>query len=237
MRKMQMMQAISKAKALRRQAGFTLIELTVIVIILGILAAYLGPKFTNQATLKSRANAVISFADNGQAVIKTVFSYIQPEIAAAGSANNTNVLVANRTWMDALYFGCAVNQDCDVAAPTTPIVRTALYAGKYKQSGAGKLDKAMKVIAPPGAAAGTYTVQGYPATITAAPAAGGAATSARHFSFNFTGVPEDVALVIAQELENENLQALTAAADTTGQFRYTVATNGQRTISIEQEMN
>lgn len=216
----------------KKQGGFTLAELAVVVIVIGIIAAIIIPRFTGSGAAKSRSQALIAFADSGQSIIRSAISQMQLPYAVNGDTTAPNMIESTKTWLDVLVYGSQVPGGTPVS-----LVKTA-FRGRYELTGAGTLQSAVTInTAPVAAATGAYEVQNYPVTITAAPAGGGTATSARHWYWNYQNVPEDVVLAMLHILEDETVTAVPATADTTGVLRFTTATNGLRTVSVERPVS
>ncbi len=108
------MNLINKTK----QAGFTLVELVVVIVILGILAAFAIPKFADLAAT-ARGAVIDGVSGSLRAAANTVYA---ANIAKGGSSSSTSVdlstgnpvaLVNGYPAATAAGIGAAVNLDAD----------------------------------------------------------------------------------------------------------------------------
>ena len=78
---------------MKSQSGFTLIELIMVIVILGILAAVAVPKFVDLS-----GNAETSACKSNQAVIESAAAIKYAENAAAGNAAFPSDVLTNTTY-------------------------------------------------------------------------------------------------------------------------------------------
>ncbi|QHS09128.1 type II secretion system protein [Sinimarinibacterium sp. NLF-5-8] len=212
------------------QGGFTLIELFVVVLVLGIIAAFLIPAFTSGGSSNARAKAVITFTTQSQGIVRTAVSQMQLPYAVDGSAANNNMIETGQTWMDVLTYG--------VESPAGTSLVKPVFRARYGLTGAGHLREAMAMV--PGGGEFDLTVQGYPISLTQAPAGACGADdgNARVWSFNFQNVPDDVVLAMATSMIDPEIQNLAVSDLTNRTMRYSAAdaNTGLRTVCILRDM-
>jgi MSHA pilin protein MshC len=126
------------AKAL----GYTLVELVVVLMVAGVMAAYIAPRFWNQQTFSERGYvdelAAALRATQKAAVISgcpaqltlTSNSYAATQQAASGNACNPN----DATWPTAV-----LSADGSAVADTAPVNTTASPAGVFQFDTQGRL--------------------------------------------------------------------------------------------------
>ena len=108
-----------------RQAGFTLIELVVVIVILGILAAVAVPQFTD---LSSQAKTAVGNAACGALQSSAVLLF-----ASTRSANTATAIVSNTTVSGGNFSGAGctrsfLNSDGVTSTPCSAIP-TGLCSG------------------------------------------------------------------------------------------------------------
>lgn len=126
----------------RRAAGFTLVELVTVLTILGVLAAFIGPRFFSQQAFSDRGYvdelaAALRFTQKA-AVISgcparltlAAASYTGSQQAASGNACNPT----DTTWSTPL-----VGPDGDAILGTAPSGTTASPAGVFQFDDQGRL--------------------------------------------------------------------------------------------------
>jgi MSHA pilin protein MshA len=132
---------ISSLQSSRSQQGFTLIELVVVIVILGILAVTAAPKFIDltvdarKGVLDGAKAAVISARDIGfaQSLITSGGTGTYPSATATGIGDRLQLegFAAQIPTTDAIIFGltdatdgtkCGVKYDTSSAIPTVTVV-------------------------------------------------------------------------------------------------------------------
>ena len=192
------------------QKGFTLIELAIVGIFLGLLAVFAISQFGGSATNTTRANAVneaaTKIADNWSIIAQqcntsTDVTAISLTGGASPAANNLSMLVGN----------------------TQP---SATYQACYNQSGVRPLAGIST------GAAGAEQVQGYTVSVS-----NGTVGASNAMLVQLAGVPDSVTLALYNKLSSvagaNSATTVPAAADTTDpQIRFSTATAGLRTVTI-----
>lgn len=217
------MKAIRRNLSLARKAaqkGFTLIELAIVGLFLGLLAVFAISQFSGSATDTTRANGLSEAAqkvsDNWALVAQTcglssdvtsiALSTNTSTTAAANAAANLSVLVGN----------------------TAP---AAALTGCFNQSGVRPLGNLTT------GAAGSEAIQGYgPVTLTS-----GTVNGRTAMLVNIPGVPETVVLSLYNKLSSvagaSTATTVPATADTTDpSIRFGTATGGKRTVTLVRSL-
>lgn len=200
-------------KQLRRSRGFTLIELAIVGLFLGLLAVFAITAFSSSATDTTRANglyeAASKLSDNWALLLQScaVSSDITATAMSAGTAGTTagknlSLLVGN-------VGALATYQACVNMAGVRPLA--GLTTGGQ----------------------GAEAIQGY--TVTLGNTTG--ATGRNAVTVSLANVPESVILPLYNRYSSiagaSSATTLPVAADTTDpQIRFSTATAGKRTLTI-----
>lgn len=244
-------------KSPKKQGGFTLAELAVVVIVIGIIAAIIIPRFTGAGAAKSRATAIRSFADSSATIIASAVSQLNLAFSDEGSTNANIMIPGGPDWLDVVVRG----------NNPTGLVKAA-YQQAYILTGAGTLEGSVQVgTAPTAAAKGTYELQGHPidvagglaaaAAIPATPTARvgtgpgqfatgvvagtatagcGLSTGLKYYYFIIGGVTEDEFQALYSLVVNPDA-AGPATGVFTGPLRFSaVAADGTRYVCIEKQV-
>jgi MSHA pilin protein MshA len=117
-------------KTLQKQAGFTLIELVVVIVILGILAATAAPKFID-LTGDAKGSVVdgVRGALNSAADLVHAKALVSGEVASTGaiSVGSSNVTLVYG-WPDADGIALVVDVDADLTESISTTATTYTHA-------------------------------------------------------------------------------------------------------------
>jgi MSHA pilin protein MshA len=126
-------------KKLQKQAGFTLIELVIVIVILGILSATVAPKFIDLTSdAKSSIVDGVRGALNSAADLVHAKALIQGELASTGAISvGTSTVTLAYGWPDASATGIVLVMDVDDdLTPDTSVANITTYTHSKAVSGA-----------------------------------------------------------------------------------------------------
>lgn len=118
---------------MKRQSGFTLIELVVVIIVLGILAVTAAPKFINLQNDARKATL-----DGMKASIQGANSLIYAKAAIAGKEKTSGVVVGVNTtkgYIDATHADLKAAVEADFGAALGESDNAAAEWGIYENTG------------------------------------------------------------------------------------------------------
>lgn len=157
---------------IRKQKGFTLIEILIVVILLGVVGGIIALVYSNSGASTARAEALESFTERASDMIRLT----NAQLGSPNTASEDNALLEpDSDFLDVLVMGV------DHVS--------SRYKEAFRRSGVGTIGSA--VIRK----SGNYTVAGYRVTLT------GDVTAPGMAEFTFYGVPRDIVEVVHDEIE------------------------------------
>lgn len=166
---MKLQNSLSRFKSKAKQAGLTLFELIVVIVIMGIIATFAAPQFTGGVTNTAKAKVLYDASNKLSQNWMTLTM-----VAGTSSAVALSPLLDTGKKAEDILFEGASN-----VAPA--------YASSYTSSSILPLRDLAQ------GTAGAYTIQGYSVAIT-----GGGGPSSP-LIFTFTGVPNEIILNLVKD--------------------------------------
>ncbi|MEQ9131898.1 MAG: type II secretion system protein [Salinisphaeraceae bacterium] len=187
-----------------RQKGFTLVELAIVVVILGIVAGIIATRFTGSAAASARAEAIETFAGSAGLLASTVNT--QLGLPATMDSAHPAVDDNGNSWLDVIVDG-------------RDFIDADFQQG-YDRTGAGSLRDAVAVVTEPAVGTpGVYEVEGYEVQIDDAKnVTDGEAT------FTFIDVPANVVQAMVETIEPADAYA--AGGEANGDLVYGAVAGG-----------
>lgn len=186
----------------RNQKGFTLVEVLITIILIGVIAAIVYPLINNFVSSKANAQEMMSVAQN---IVRSA-SMMNQTMRAPTTVTSNPLTAAGNNLLDAVIMGDKV----------TGII-SATYAPRYATSGIRPMSDAVTITKQPTAgSAGTYQVGDSVISLTN--------ISSRQMGVQFTNVPTELVQEIFLSREGGTFNAGTGR--TTGVVRYTAASGG-----------
>lgn len=195
----------------KKSKGFTLIELALVAVFLGILSIYAVSQFSGSATDSTRASAMYdassklgdswNMATTGCGISTTVAT--SPLATTPSAANNLSVLLGN-------------------------LPASTAYAQCFASSGVKPMSGLTQ------GATGNETLYGYKVTL-------GNGATPRQLTVSYAAVPDTIALQMYQKYSSvagaSTATAMPATADTTDSlFRFSAGSGGSRTVTFVIQM-
>jgi len=188
----------------RNQKGFTLVEVLITIILIGVIAAIVYPLINNFVSSKANAQEMMSVAQN---IVRSV-SMMNQTMRAPTAITSNPLTASGNNLLDAVIMGDKV----------TGIISTT-YAPRYATSGIRPMSDAVTITNQPTAgSAGTYTVGDSVISLVAIPG------STRQLGVQFTNVPTELVQEIFLSREGGTFNGATAR--TTGVVRYSAVSGG-----------
>ncbi|EPQ6932483.1 type II secretion system protein [Pseudomonas aeruginosa] len=186
----------------RNQKGFTLVEVLITIILIGVIAAIVYPLINNFVSSKANAQEMMSVAQN---IVRTA-SMMNQTMRAPTTVTSNPLTASGNNLLDAVVMGDKV----------TGII-SATYAPRYATSGIRPMSDAVTITNQPTAgSAGTYQVGDSVISLTN--------ISSRQMGVQFTNVPTELVQEIFLSREGGTFNGATAR--TTGVVRYAAVSGG-----------
>ncbi|WP_312483300.1 prepilin-type N-terminal cleavage/methylation domain-containing protein [Pseudomonas sp.] len=184
------------------QKGFTLIEMLITIIIIGIIAAILYPIINNMITSQANARKYMALAEN----IVHSASLMNQTMRAPLAVTGNPLTASGNTLLDAIIVGDKVSG----------LISTT-YASRYATSGVRPMSDAVEITtAPTSGGSGTYTINDSTVSLVA--------ISNRQMGVQYTNVPTELVQYIFEQREAGTFNGGTAR--TTGVVRYSAVSGG-----------
>lgn len=194
---------------IHRQRGFTLVEMVIVVIVLGILAIVAMNSLGNtQGSSQARA-----LFDSAQKINNAWMVLRQTGGIPADTTDANPAIKSNNTALDALMEGEEFLE--------------SRYQPAYDAAGIAPLSDMGSITTTPvaGSTAGAYEINGFPFSMAAGP-------SGEKMLYTFSDVPTDIVKVMWESNMSSDFDA---TADTTGtgdKIQHTAATGGVHDLTI-----
>ena len=185
----------------RNQKGFTLVEVLITIILIGVIAAIVYPLINNFVSSKANAQEMMSVAQN---IVRSA-SMMNQTMRAPTAVTSNPLTAAGNNLLDAVIMGDKV----------TGII-SATYAPRYATSGIRPMSDAVTTITQPSAGTpGVYQVGDSLISLT---------NISRQMGVQFTNVPTELVQEIFLSREGGTFNGATAR--TTGVVRYSAVSGG-----------
>lgn len=196
-------------QAIRKSKGFTLIELAIVAVFLGLLAIFAVSQFSGSATDATRANAMKDAAT---------------KIGQSWSMATTACGISTSVGVSPLAATASASNNLSVLLGTLPVNPT--YASCFSAAGVKPMSGLTQGVQ------GAETLFTFPVTL-----ASPAGTSPRTLEVSFGNVPDSIALQMYNKNSSAanaaSATTMPAAADTTDPLmRFTAPTAGARTVTL-----
>lgn len=202
----------SAKMAKRSTKGFSLIELLIVIIVLGIIAAVIYPLVNNQIGSKANAQEMMSVSQNAVRGIALMSQTMRAPTAVTGNP----LTAAGNNLLDVVVMGDKVSG-----------VVSATYAARYASAGVRPLADSVVVQTPPTAgSAGVYLVGDSVMSLTN--------IGTRQIGVQLTNVPTELVRSIFDKREGGAFNG--AAARVTGVVRWTAPSSGTHTMTLVYDL-
>lgn len=194
------------------QKGFSLIELLIVIIVLGIIAAVIYPLVNNQIGSKANAQEMMSVSQNAVRNIALMAQTMRAPTAVTGNP----LTASGNNLLDVVVMGDKVSG-----------VVSATYATRYASSGVRPLADAVVVQTPPTAGTpGVYLVGDSTMSLTN--------IGTRQIGVQLTNVATELVQSIFDKREGGTFNG--TAARTTGVVRWTAPVSGYHTMTLVYDL-
>lgn len=202
----------SAEPAKRSVKGFSLIELLIVIIVLGIIAAVIYPLVNNQIGSKANAQEMMSVSQNAVRNIALMSQTMRAPTTVTGNP----LTAAGNTLLDVVVMGDKI-----------PGVISTTYADRYASSGVRPLADSIAVQKLPSAGTpGVYQVGDSVMTLSN--------IGTRQIGVQLTNVPTELVQTIFDKREGGPWPG--AAARTTGVVRWTAPASGYHTMTLVYDL-
>lgn len=200
-------------QAIRKSKGFTLIELAIVAVFLGLLAIFAVSQFSGSATDATRANAMKDAAN---------------KLAQSWSMATTACGISTSVGVSPLAATPSAANNLSVLLGTLPVNPT--YASCYGSAGVKPLAGLTQGVQ------GSETLFTYPVTLSSP-----AGTSPRSLNVTFSNVPDSIAIQLYNKYSSAAGAAaattMPAAADTTDPLlQFTALSGGVRNVTLQMSI-